>query len=260
MEYLIICIVAIFSSGLTLFTGFGLGTILTPVFAIFFPVPLAVAATAVVHLTNNLFKILLVGRSANKSVIIRFAFPAVIAALFGASLLTYTASLPAVTSYSFAGRVYEITPVNLIIGMLIVLFSIFELVPKYENLTFDTKYMVFGGLLSGFFGGLSGNQGAFRSMFLLKAGLEKEEFIGTNVVSAVIVDIGRLAVYGAGFYAAGFSAVADTGGLILAAVVSAFLGAFLGKKILNKITLRAVNLIVGIMLILLGFALSLGII
>ncbi|MDP3981751.1 MAG: sulfite exporter TauE/SafE family protein, partial [Chlamydiota bacterium] len=44
-----ICIVALIASGLTLFLGFGLGTILTPVFAIFFPVPVAIGATAIVH-------------------------------------------------------------------------------------------------------------------------------------------------------------------------------------------------------------------
>jgi hypothetical protein len=35
-------------SGLTLFSGFGLGTVLMPAFAVFFPVPTAIAATAVV--------------------------------------------------------------------------------------------------------------------------------------------------------------------------------------------------------------------
>jgi len=48
------------------FLCFGLGTILTPVLAVFFPMPIAVAATAVVHLSNNLFKVFLVGRYVNK--------------------------------------------------------------------------------------------------------------------------------------------------------------------------------------------------
>jgi hypothetical protein len=51
MSYLIICVVAFAVSGLTLFSGFGLGTLLMPAFALFFPV--AVAATAVVHLANE---------------------------------------------------------------------------------------------------------------------------------------------------------------------------------------------------------------
>ena len=64
MEYAVICTVAIVVSALTLFSGFGLGTLLMPAFALFFPINVAVAATAVVHLVNNLFKLLLVGKHA----------------------------------------------------------------------------------------------------------------------------------------------------------------------------------------------------
>lgn len=39
MEFLIVCAVALIASGLTFFSGFGLGTILMPVLALFFPVP-----------------------------------------------------------------------------------------------------------------------------------------------------------------------------------------------------------------------------
>jgi len=137
----------------------------------------------------------------------------VAAALIGASLLNYAASLPVVVSYDFMGRIYEITAVKLTVGILIVLFSLFELIPVFDKMAFDQKYMPIGGLLSGFFGGLSGMQGALRSMFLIKAGLEKEEFIGTNVVTAVIVDIGRLLVYGIGFYSVRFVVMRDVGGL-----------------------------------------------
>lgn len=43
MEPVLIGIAAFLTSGLTLLSGFGLGTILLPVFARFFPVPLAAA-------------------------------------------------------------------------------------------------------------------------------------------------------------------------------------------------------------------------
>ena len=46
---------------LTLFTGFGLGTLLLPVFVLVVPPPLAVAATAVVHLLNGVLKAALTG-------------------------------------------------------------------------------------------------------------------------------------------------------------------------------------------------------
>lgn len=58
MSYLIICSVAFVASGLTFFSGFGLGTLLLPAFALFFTVEKAIALTAVVHFLNGLFKLL----------------------------------------------------------------------------------------------------------------------------------------------------------------------------------------------------------
>jgi len=71
MDHIVVCLVALFVSALTLFSGFGLGTVLMPAFALFFPVPVAVAAPAVVHLANNFFKVSLVGRKANWSVVVK---------------------------------------------------------------------------------------------------------------------------------------------------------------------------------------------
>lgn len=260
MEYLIVCAVALIASGLTLFSGFGLGTILTPVLALFFPVPVAVGATAVVHLANNLFKIFLVGRAANKRVVIRFGVPAIAAALAGAFLLNFVSAFPVIHTYQFGGHPREITLVKLVVGLIIIIFSALELSPRFQKTAIDQKYLPIGGLLSGFFGGLSGNQGALRSMFLIKAGISKEEFIGTNVVLAVMVDLGRLAVYGAGFYSAQFQMMTDISGLVLAATISAFIGAYWGKKLLKKVTLNTIQVLVGIMLIILGAGLCSGLI
>ncbi|HXF60300.1 MAG TPA: hypothetical protein VNK95_01705, partial [Caldilineaceae bacterium] len=105
----------------------------------------------------------------------------------------------------------EVTTIKLVIGLLIVAFALLDLLPRFRTLAFDRRYLTVGGLLSGFFGGLSGNQGALRSAFLIKAGLQKEAFIGTGTVSAVVVDVARLLVYGFGFYAANVG-VADEGG------------------------------------------------
>ncbi len=84
MDYIIVCSSALLIALLTLFSGFGLGTLLMPVFAIFFPVEVAVAATAVVHLANNVFKLVLMGRHANWGIVARFAIPAAVAAFGGA--------------------------------------------------------------------------------------------------------------------------------------------------------------------------------
>ena len=259
MEYLIICLVAIVVSALTFFSGFGLGTMLMPVFALFFPIPVAVASTAVVHLANNIFKVGLIGRQANWSVVWRFAIPAVVTAMIGAALLTLFDTLPPLTTYQLKGQPHQITVVKLVIGVIIIVFALFDLLPQLSHLTFDQKYLPLGGALSGFFGGLSGNQGALRSAFLIKVGLNKEAFIATGVVAAVMVDIARLLVYGVAFYATHFMLLgSNITGLVLAATLAAFAGAVMGKQLLKKVTLRIVQIIVGLMLIVLGVGLATG--
>ena len=259
-EYLIICLVSFFASGLTLFSGFGLGTLLLPVFAVFFPLQVAIAATAVVHLVNNLFKVFLVGKKANKDAIIRFSVPAVFAAMVGAALLSSFSLMPKITSYYLWNSVHEITAVKLTIGVLIIVFSLMEILPQYANMSFGKQYLPLGGLLSGFFGGLIGNQGALRSMFLIRSGLDKDEFIGTSVVTSVIVDTARLMVYGAGFYWTKITVLSGLGGLVATAILSAFLGSLLANDLAKKATLGAVSIIVALMLVLIGALISTGLI
>lgn len=258
MEYIVVCLVAVLVSALTLFSGFGLGTVLMPAFALFFPVPVAIAATAVVHLANNIFKVFLVGRKADWGVVTRFAIPGAIAALIGAALLNLFAHLSALYTYELGDQKYDVTVIKLVIGVLIIGFAFFELLPRFRQLAFDRRYLPLGGLLSGFFGGLSGNQGALRSAFLLKIGLGKETFIGTGTVSAVIVDAARTLVYGLGFYTSRFAELDDLWPLVLAATLAAFLGAFLGARLLKKITYGTIQLTVGIMLVVIGLGMAIG--
>lgn len=260
MEYLVVCLAALIASGLTLFSGFGLGTILTPVFALFFPIQAAVAMTAVVHLANNLFKIGLVGRDADWRVVLRFGLPAAMAAIGGASLLALFAGLPALAHYELWGQTHEITPVKAAIGLLITAFALLELWPRFANMAFPPHWLPVGGLLSGFFGGLSGNQGALRSAFLIKAGLSKQAYVGTGAACTVLVDTVRLTVYGAAFLAGGWQVMQDDnhGGLVLAATLAAFLGAYVGKRLLKKATLRFVELTVAGMMVFIGTGLAAG--
>lgn len=261
MEYLIISIVALFVSALTLFSGFGLGTILMPAFALFFPIPVAIAATAVVHLANNIFKIALVGRNANWRVVLYFALPAAAAAILGAWLLGWLSWLPSIATYHIGERAYEITVTKLVIGLLIIVFALFDLIPRLQKLAFSRNYLPLGGVLSGFFGGLSGNQGALRSAFLIKTGLNTQVFIGTNAVCGFIVDIVRLIVYSASFYTTNFAWIKeDIMLLVLIAIVFACIGSFVGSRLVKKVTLHTVQYIVGIMLILVGIGLASGLI
>jgi uncharacterized membrane protein YfcA len=194
MEILLISVIAFVTAILTFFSGFGLGTILLPVFDVFFPAEVAVALTGVVHFSNNLFKATLVGMKADKSVLLRFGIPAVIASFAGAWLLLRITGMPALLVYELGSGQYEITPVKLTIAILLLVFSMLEILPFAQRLQFSREKMPLGGILSGIFGGLAGIQGAIRSAFLIRAGLSKESYIATGVVIACMVDITRLPV------------------------------------------------------------------
>jgi uncharacterized membrane protein YfcA len=257
IELLILCLAALVTSLLTFFSGFGLGTILTPVFAIFFPIEVAIALTGVVHFLNNIFKLILVGSHANKHVVLRFGIPAFLAALLGAYLLIKISDLDPLYQYTLGSKDFFITPVKLIVAVLLISFALMESIPRLKKLEFGKNHLMLGGILSGFFGGLSGNQGALRSAFLLKAGLTKEAFIATGIVIACIVDFSRLGVYFSRFSSSGLQ---ENLTLVFAATMSAFAGAFIGSKLLKNVTLELVQIIVTIMLIGLSIGLALGLI
>ncbi|ADU63566.1 MAG: sulfite exporter TauE/SafE family protein [Pseudodesulfovibrio sp.] len=257
MDILVICLVSLAVSGLTLFSGFGLGTVLMPVMAVFFPIETAVAMTAVVHLANNAFKLLLFGRQADYRVVLRFGIPAFFASLAGAWLLIHVAGLPSLFRYELFGADFEVSPIKLLIGLLILFFACLEIRSKGSGYRFAPSWLPVGGAVSGFFGGLSGNQGAFRSAFLLGAGLSKEAFVATGVVLACVVDISRLSIYGG---VAGSRLISDNLPLLAAATASAFAGSFAGSRLLKKVTLTTVRLLVSVLLLMLGAALSLGLI
>lgn len=257
MEILIICVVAFLVATLTFFSGFGLGTILMPVFAIFFPVDVAIALTGVVHFSNNLFKIALVGKSADKKVLLRFGIPAILASFAGAWLLLRITELPVLFQYQMWGTMFDVTPVKLVIAVLLILFSILEIMPSFQKVQFGKDKLVLGGILSGFFGGLTGIQGAIRSAFLLKSGLSKEAYVATGVVIACLVDFTRLSVYFARFTA---SNLQENLLLLVLATLAAIAGAVLGRKLLKKVTFRFIQLLVAGMLILISVALGAGVI
>lgn len=257
MEIIIISVAAFLVAILTFFSGFGLGTILTPVFMIFFPVETAIALTGVVHFFNNIFKLLLVGKNADKTVLIRFGIPAVLAAIIGSWLLINIPDSSPLFSYHLMGTYYHVYPIKFIISLLLLGFALIDLIPYFAKIEFDKSKLPVGGVLSGFFGGLSGNQGALRSAFLIKSGLSKESFIGTAVVVSAFVDMTRLSVYATKFLETGIS---ENLLLIIIATLSAILGAFIGNKLLKKVTIKFIQTSVAILLIVLSILLGAGII
>jgi uncharacterized protein len=257
MNLFVICVVAFLASGLTFFSGFGLGTLLLPAFALFFPVEQAVALTGVVHFLNGLFKLRLVGRSADRATLIRFGIPAVGASLLGALVLARLADVQPLMSYEFMEWSLVVTPIKVTIGGLLLLFASLEFSRRFRQLSFAPQYLPIGGLLSGFLGGLSGMQGALRSAFLVRAGLTKDAFIGTGVAIAALIDVSRLGVYSTAL----LQEARELDYLLLgAAVLSAFAGAALGNRYLKKMRMAQLQRFVALLLFAVGLGLIIGLV
>ena len=220
-----------------------------------FSLEVAIGLTALVHLANNLFKLALVGKFANAGVVLRFGLPAFLAALLGAWVLLKLAHLPPLAAYQLLGRTFHIAPVKLVVALLMVVFALMEVHPALAALTLPPGFLPLGGVLSGFFGGLSGHQGALRSIFLLKCGLAKEGFISTGVVIACLVDISRLAVYAEGFPRRLILANAWP---LMAAVTAALLGSVVGRRLLTRVTMNFVQTTVAALLVLVALGLASG--
>jgi uncharacterized membrane protein YfcA len=250
-----VALLSALAAGLAFFSGFGLGTLLLPVFALFFSVDTAIAATAVVHFLNNLFKFGLMWRHIDRQIAVRFGLPAWVGAGAGAWLLIHLAGWPPVATYTLWGSEHTVTPVKLAIACLMVGFAWYENKPDRQKIKAGPHFFMLGGLLSGFFGGLSGHQGALRSAFLTQFGLSKESFIGTGVAIACLVDATRLTLY-AGHLAEAIQG--SVGGLLPIAVSAALAGTWAARHFLHAVTMRIIRNLVVIGMVLIACGLGSG--
>lgn len=257
MEHALLIFTILAGTILTFFSGFGLGTLLLPVFCLFFPIEIAVGATGIVHGMNAIFKFLFVYKNIHYPTFFRFSIPAMVFAIIGGKTLGVISELPIAWTYTLFNKTIEVSFIQLIIGCVMLFFAWLELSPKLNQLKIQQKWLPFGGVLSGFFGGISGHQGALRAAFLTKAGLSKEQFIATSNASAVIIDITRLSVY---FTTISFGQLAPHSTLILIGILVAFIGTTIGARLVNKITLQWIQQLVGSLLIVYGLGLIFGLI
>ena len=211
MDHFIILPVAFLAAALALFSGFGLGTILTPVFLVFYDAKTAIFLVAIVHLLNNLLKLGLFYKHIDIGILKRFG----LAALAG----------------SFAGafsQMYFVNPfLTKVIALLLIYLGLQVWLPQLAQLKFPKKFDPLGGFLSGFLGGLVGNQGAVRSAYLLNYQIPKEVFIATGVVIACMIDVVRIPLY---WFGRTFQ-TSYSGLTTLIAVT--FLGTLVGKELMK---------------------------
>jgi uncharacterized membrane protein YfcA len=257
LSYFAVLAAALGGAFLSFFCGFGLGTLLLPAFMLFFPAQIAVAATAVVHMANNIFKLFLVGKHAHWPTIRSFGVASVVGAILGAWSLQWLAGMNNHIHFSLFNHAFQTDSIRIIIAIIILSFAVIEISPKLDEIALPTRWLPLGGLISGFFGGISGHQGALRSAFLMRSGLSKDAFMGTRVVCACLVDVSRLSVYAASISASWSELRLD---LLALATLAAFVGAWQGNKLVKKTELPLLNRIISLALIAFAVAFALGVI
>lgn len=253
-HWILIGLVAFGASWLTLISGFGLGTLLTPVFLLFFPLPEAVMLTAIVHVLNNIFKFGLLFKNVNRRIVLLFGIPGILGAYIGSKLILHLDRAVAYTS-TLADNPADISYFSLAVGILMILFALQELIWGRFSFKLKSVILIPGGLISGFFGGLSGHQGALRSMFLLKAGLSATAYVATGTAIALLIDFTRIPTYLADN---DIGTALDEWVPLLVATFSAFIGAFIGKRMIAKVTIRLVQWVVGVLMIAIASLMLLG--
>ena len=215
LELVVFSLLATFvAAALTVPAGFGLATMITPVVFLWLDPHEAVAVVAIVHGSHNAWKLKVPRKSVDYTAVRHFGWAMVVGALIGASLNT----------------VVESEPLLLIVGVALIVLPLLSITEGWTNFRLPEAEDRIGGFGSGFFGGLTGHQGALRAMFLQKRLPDKAEYAATAAVLALVVDLTRIPVYVA---LEGWQ-ILDAGWLIVGLVLAAILGVQLGKRWLKR--------------------------
>jgi uncharacterized membrane protein YfcA len=257
MEYAFILAVALVGSGLSFISGFGFGTMLLPVMALFFDLPTAVFATAIVHFLNNFFKLTLVGRHAHWKTVIQFGIPSAVGAFLGAEALNYLANLQQPIHVKFWIIETNTTFIGVVMGFVLILLAIMEYSNALVRVNKAPRILWLGGVFSGFFGGLSGQQGAIRSAFLMNHFEDKQVFIGTRAALAFIVDTVRIFTYAASFHLFLQHEIYVPMAL---ALIGGMSGALIGNKFLQKTSIEWIRKTVMVFLFVMGTLMIAGLV
>ena len=105
-----------------------------------------------------------------------------------------------------------------------------------------------GGALSGFFGGLVGNQGGIRTAAMLGFDVDKRQFVATTTAVALLIDVARVPVY----LALETSQLARMWPTIVLATIGVIAGTLFGEQLLARVPESRFRAVVGVLLVLLG--------
>jgi uncharacterized membrane protein YfcA len=232
---LAVAAVGFIAGGTATITGFGIGSLLTPLLALRLGTQLAITAVAVPHAAGTALRCMRLRHAIDWPVLSRFGIPSAAGGLAGA-LLQESLSNVVLTR---------------VLGGLLVLAGVSGLADLAVRLQLRGPAAILGGLVSGFFGGLVGNQGGIRAAALLGVSLPPERFVATATASALLVDAIRLPIY---LYHSG-GKLLEYGLLVALAIGGVLAGTLYGERMLRKLPEQRFRRIVSIFLVVLGLSL-----
>ncbi len=171
--------VAVLAGAVASISGFGIGSLLTPLLALKVGTGVAVAGVSIAHFLGTAFRFWKWKKYINKRVLLSFGITSAIGGLIGALF----------------HNIFQNVILTIIFGSLLVFAGVSGLTGISEKWRFSGPMAWIAGALSGVFGGLVGNQGGIRSAAMFGFDLKGKEFIATATGIALAVDIARMPVY-----------------------------------------------------------------
>ena len=227
-------VAAVIAGAIASISGFGIGSVLTPVLSTQFDVRLAIAMVSLPHLAGTFVRFLIVRTRIDREVLLGFGAASAIGGLVGAALQT----------------VVQSTALSVVFGVLLVFAGVGSLTGFAQRMRFSGhRTALVGGALSGLLGGLVGNQGGIRAAALLGFDVEREAFVATATAVALIVDGARIPVY----LATQGADLAAPWPLIVVLSIGAVVGTLVGGSALRRMNDVVFRRVVGVLLLLLGF-------
>ncbi len=232
LNHIVIVVAAFVAGAIAAMSGFGIGSILTPLLALNLGTKLAVAVVSIPHFIGTALRFGILREHLDRRVLVTFGIASAIGGLSGALLHVWLRS--AVLGY--------------VLGGLLVFAGIGGLTGLSQKMRFTRATAWIAGALSGAFGGLVGNQGGIRSAALLGFNIPKESFVATATAIALLVDVFRMPVYAFTQY----RGIAGAWQAILVATVGVVAGTLAGKPILQRIPEKAYRSTVSLIILGLG--------
>lgn len=211
--------------------GFGSSVFFVPFANFYFDFHTVLGLTALFHLSSNFSKIFLFRKGLDKKLILNIGIPSIIFVIIGGVLSKYIDSL------------------FLQIGLSVFLISFSLLFLIRKELVFKTgkRETWIGGSLSGFLAGILGTGGAIRGLTMAAFNLEKSVFVATSAAIDMGIDITRSMVYFLNGYLNKTTLI-----YIPFLLIIGFIGTFIGKYILSKISQVNFKIISLVLILIIG--------